>query len=272
MNQKHAAYGKQIGKKHKIQPTKLPKTGIEQPFLKERPRFKDLCREFEPIHQFSPAQSEEYARMDAERIMNGPNTEKIVYDCMDFPNLKKEDGPYIDDQDLIDMPNDENPVDHRKYYPYGPSGNGSVFNSKVPKINRYYSKLRPYYTKDSEEDTTLIFESRFESGNLRRAVKVGENEYNLILKYDHNTTAYTQWFYFRASNIKKFTNYKFNIVNLIKADSSYNQGMKPLFYSRKEAESNGGNGVGWYRDAQNICYYQNQLKKKGGGFYYTLTF
>ena len=32
--------------------------------------------------------------------------------------------------------------------------------------------LPPYYTKTDPEDTTLIFESRFESGNLRRAIQV----------------------------------------------------------------------------------------------------
>ena len=31
----------------------LPKTGIEHPFMAERPRFKELCREFEPVHQFN---------------------------------------------------------------------------------------------------------------------------------------------------------------------------------------------------------------------------
>ena len=31
-------------------PLKLPRTGIEQPFLKDRPRFREVCREFEPIH------------------------------------------------------------------------------------------------------------------------------------------------------------------------------------------------------------------------------
>ena len=46
--------------------------------------------------------------------------------------------------------------------------------------------------------------------------------------------------------------------------------MKPLIYSTKEAEF--GSGIGWYRDGENICYFQNTLKKKGGGFYYTLTF
>ncbi len=68
----------------------------------------------------------------------------------------------------------------------------------------------------------MIFESRFESGNLRRAVKIGEYEYNLFLKYDQNTTAYTQWFYFKILNAKKNQLYKFNIVNLVKPESSYN--------------------------------------------------
>ena len=105
---------------------------------------------------------------------------------------------------------------------------------------------------------------------MRRAVKIGEYEYNLILKYDHNTTTYTQWFYFKVTNVKKGIPYKFNFVNLVKPESSYNQGMKPLIYSKKEVDQ--GSGIGWYRDGENICYYQNPLKKKGGGFYYTLTF
>lgn len=30
--------------------------------------------------------------------------------------------------------------------------------------------------------------------------------------------------------------------------------------------------MGWYRDGHGIGYFQNSLKKRGGGFYYTLTF
>jgi hypothetical protein len=45
---------------------------------------------------------------------------------MDYPpaSIKREGDttPYIDENDLIELPADENPVDHRKYYPYGPSG------------------------------------------------------------------------------------------------------------------------------------------------------
>ena len=72
--------------------------------------------------------------------------------------------------------------------------------------------------------------------------------------------------------MRKGVTYKFNIVNLIKPESSYNQGMKPLFYSKKEAGAIDSQGIGWYRDGSNICYYQNQLKKKGGGNFYTLSF
>jgi hypothetical protein len=114
---------------------------------------------------------------------------------MDYPPASlKRDGdtqPYLDDNDLIDLPPTEDPVDHRKYYPYGPQGQQTGFNQKVPKLNRYYTKLKSFYQKENEDDNTLIFESRFESGNLRRAVKISDNEYNLVLKYDEKTTTYT---------------------------------------------------------------------------------
>jgi hypothetical protein len=49
-------------KKPKINIAKLSRTGIDQPFMRDRPRFKDTCREFEPIHQFNPALAEELSR------------------------------------------------------------------------------------------------------------------------------------------------------------------------------------------------------------------
>jgi hypothetical protein len=57
---------------------------------------------------------------------------------------------------------------------YGASGDSKYYDKKgMPKINRYYEKLKPFYKiKDTLNDKTLIFESRFESGNLKRAVKV----------------------------------------------------------------------------------------------------
>lgn len=56
---------------------------------------------------------------------------------------------------------------------YGHSDSKMYDKKGIPKINRYYEKLKPYYKlKDSINDNTLIFESRFESGNLKRAIKV----------------------------------------------------------------------------------------------------
>ena len=53
--------------------------------------------------------------------------------------------------------------------------------------------LPPYYHTRDPQDETLEFESRFESGNLRRAIMVYPYEYDLILKPDVNTRGHTQW-------------------------------------------------------------------------------
>lgn len=66
-------------------------------------------------------------------------------------------------------------------------------NRKQVKLNRYFEKLRPYYRLKEPKhlDTTLQFESRFESGNLKRAVKVGDFEYDLFMKNDYGTQGFT---------------------------------------------------------------------------------
>ena len=70
--------------------------------------------------------ADELARIDAEKELSGSTQpEKIVYDCVDYPPQSKKENenvPFIDENDLIELPPEENPVDHRKYYPYGPQG------------------------------------------------------------------------------------------------------------------------------------------------------
>lgn len=112
------------------------------------------------------------------------------------PYYDKNKESFLDEEDAIELPIDETLVQEaqRRGYPYGPSASNNFLgpvNSQGKKINRYYNKLKPYYVKESDSDNTLIFESRFESGNLRRVVQMGDNTYNLILKYDHGTTTYT---------------------------------------------------------------------------------
>ena len=178
-----------------------------------------------------PLLAEEYEQIELENGTGQGTNSKIVYDCLDenSPFYDKSKESYLDEAEAIELPTDEVLLQEvrGRSYPYGPQGASNFLgpvNSAGKKINRYYTKLKPYYVKDSESDNTLIFESRFESGNLRRVVLMGDNTYNLILKYDHGTTTYTQWFYFKVSNTRKDVRYKFNIINLIKPDSSYNQG------------------------------------------------
>ncbi|XP_022106214.1 uncharacterized protein LOC110987635 isoform X3 [Acanthaster planci] len=98
---------------------------------------------------------------------------------------------------------------------------------------------------------SLVFESRFESGNLRQARRVGQFEYDLILKTDLYTARHTQWFYFRVQKMIPGITFKFNIVNLLKKDSLYNHGMRPLMYSEREAAKS---NLGWHRIGHHINY------------------
>ena len=57
-------------------------------------------------------------------------------------------------------------------------------------------EITPYYEPLGLDDTTLLFESRFESANLRRVIQLSEFEYDLILKTDYNSKRNCQWYYF----------------------------------------------------------------------------
>ena len=143
--------------------------------------------------------------------------------------------------------------------------NGQIING------RYFDKLSSYYNLKGSSDVTLLFESRFESGNLHRATQVGEFEYDLELKFDYGAPAQqSQWFYFRVGNTRKNIVYKFNIVNLIKPDSLYNHGMKPLVYSKKEADLKKN---GWHRTGHEIKYYPSKKRSIASAQqFYTLSF
>ena len=57
--------------------------------------------------------------------------------------------------------------------------------------NKFYTELKPYYELENKYDDTLVFESRFECGNLHKAFRVGEYEYNLYLRPDTGTQKHT---------------------------------------------------------------------------------
>ena len=64
--------------------------------------------------------------------------------------------------------------------------------------------------------------------------QVGPTEYDLVLRTDKGGGS-VQWYYFMVRNMKSNLPYVFNIVNFVKNNSLYNDGLRPLIYSDKEA-------------------------------------
>lgn len=60
-------------------------------------------------------------------------------------------------------------------------GEGQQHKNDPEKKQLVRVNLEPFYTASDPEDSTLIFESRFESGNLAAAVKVKDDDYHLLL-------------------------------------------------------------------------------------------
>jgi hypothetical protein len=62
---------------------------------------------------------------------------------------------------------------------------GEKRDFKSMKTNKLGQKMedgpKQFYKPTGPEDKTLIFESRFESGNLLCVMKITENEYDLVL-------------------------------------------------------------------------------------------
>ncbi|XP_014670329.1 PREDICTED: cytosolic carboxypeptidase 4-like isoform X2 [Priapulus caudatus] len=122
----------------------------------------------------------------------------------------------------------------------------------------------------------LLFNSQFESGNLRMAIQVRPYEYDLVLGSDINSNRHLQWFYFSVSQMEAAAPYRFNIVNCEKSNSQFNFGMQPVLFSVREAALS---RVGWVRAGTDICYYKNHfthMPTSGSGcqtkLHYTATF
>eukprot|EP00047_Mylnosiga_fluctuans_P021256 m.102459 g.102459 ORF g.102459 m.102459 type:complete len:752 (-) comp8825_c0_seq3:132-2387(-) len=126
--------------------------------------------------------------------------------------------------------------------------------------------LEPFYHLQDADDTTLVFESRFESGNLEQATRTGAWSYELTLRKDLYTKRHTQWFYFSIRNGRAGQTYTLSITNMAKSDSLYARGMQPVVYSEVAARD----GVGWRRAGENIQYFATSTRSNKPG--YTLSF
>jgi len=136
-----------------------------------------------------------------------------------------------------------------------------------PNVDFVTGNPLPFYVPYSVHDKTAIFESRFESGNLRRATQTGPFEYELLVRSDVNTTGHMQWWYFSVSNLTMGTTIKLNIINMYKPNSLFGSGMQPLMYSNKRAAAQ---KIGWVRVGKNVKYFETQTSGNEGLF--TLSF
>ncbi|TKC52218.1 hypothetical protein EI555_009415, partial [Monodon monoceros] len=109
-------------------------------------------------------------------------------------------------------------------------------------------------------DDTLMFEARFESGNLQTVVKVAEYEYQMTVCPDLFTNKHTQWYYFQVTNTQAGIVYRFTIIHFTKPASLYNRGMHPLFYSENEANAH---NIGWQRIGDQMKYYRSNQGQDG---------
>lgn len=116
----------------------------------------------------------------------------------------------------------------------------------------------------------VVFDSKFESGNLLKVFAVADNEYDLLVENDTNTNGYNQWFYFMVANVKQGDTLKFNVVNLENCDSFYNYGMSPAVLSLKRYKSTRKT---WYRGGcTDIVYQRGTLLRPNKTPYCTLSF
>ncbi|KAF1324619.1 Metalloprotease family m14a, partial [Globisporangium splendens] len=148
--------------------------------------------------------------------------------------------------------------------PESTNDSGTRLGPKVSVVADPFPYFVPKQSYPLEEiSKSLTFDSCFESGNLERAVQIGEYEYDLCLRRDFNTNGHTQWFYFAVSNIQitpgtHKAKYRFNIVNLCKPDSLFNQGLQPVVYSVKDAKLK---RTGWLRSGSEIYYFGNPFPR-----------
>ncbi|PFX25530.1 Cytosolic carboxypeptidase 2 [Stylophora pistillata] len=181
-----------------------------------------------------------------------PTTPKHIQQIPRNPEAFIKPEKTADDESLTKLPCEEGKIVYNnepgpeKYFLRSPVGGTQISN-------------KPFYKIKSPEDSTLLFESRFECGNLLRAVKVNDSEYQLWLRNDLYTNKHTQWYYFRVQNTRPAVQYKFTIMNLFKSGSLYNEGMRPLFYSELDAATK---KIGWVRTGKNIKYYKNAIKRE----------
>ena len=132
--------------------------------------------------------------------------------------------------------------------------NNGTFLDKKHELNYNFKNLTYVPESNDEKSPKIIFDSKFESGNLRMAIKLNseiDNEYDLIMRKDYNSEKNYSWFFFSIESDKE-ANIKFNILNFIKKKIMFDEKYKLriLVYNKNDK---------WTRNTYGIQYYQNNI-------------
>ena len=145
----------------------------------------------------------------------------------------------------FDLSNIENFIDEK---------NGNYIENLKNNENNLNNNLIYIDEPKNENEAKIIFDSKFESGNLRMAIKLNSdipNEYDLIMRKDYNSEKNYSWFYFSIQSDRE-TDIKLNILNFIKKTIMFDEKNKIriLVYNKNDK---------WTRNTYNIQYYQNKI-------------
>ena len=141
------------------------------------------------------------------------------------------------------------------------SNNENIFDEKNgifidKKYDIHFIKNLTYNPEPrNNKEAKIIFDSKFESGNLRMAIKLNsdiDNEYDLIIRKDYNCEKNYSWFFFSIESDRE-TDIKFNILNFIKKKIMFDEKdkIRILVYTKNDK---------WTRNTYNVQYYQNNIK------------
>ena len=113
-------------------------------------------------------------------------------------------------------------------------------------------------TKDSPVNS-LVFDSKFEGGNLDQVVMISYTEFDLYMKPDTNTGTHMHWFYFSVSNFKTQMPIRFNIVNFSRTSPLFKAGMRPKAFSYLKVAR--GESPGWEFVGESVSFAPSKLNK-----------
>ena len=123
--------------------------------------------------------------------------------------------------------------------------------------------MNPNITKEA-----LVFDSKFESGNLDMVMKpaLRSNYYYLYMRPDANSNGHLHWFYFSISGCPNGQTITLNLSNFTKYTRLFEQGLKPSVFSWQKYKNR---QIGWHRGGKNLKY--TRITRRGRVFY-TLEF